>query len=261
MTADAKIGLLLGLVFIVIIAFLVNGLPNMIDNSKADMLSKHVEFDVPGESLVLTDRIRNAVDQPNGPEGLRRVDRPTIDRVVYLPNGKAIKDVEIDNLVLEVKESNEQVDVVNASRTYVVQSGDNLGKIAGKVYGSFRGNKTDVVEKLFKANAGTLSSPNDVKAGQKLSIPDLFSEVAKGPGLVTIKNPAPDLLKRVSPPDEKKKAVYATYRVQQYDSLWDIADEKLGNGNRFREIIELNKGRIPNPDDIKPGTELLLPAR
>jgi hypothetical protein len=30
MTADAKVGLLLGLFFIVIIAFLVNGLPNFI---------------------------------------------------------------------------------------------------------------------------------------------------------------------------------------------------------------------------------------
>ncbi len=35
MTADAKVGLLLGLAFIVIIAFLINGLPDFWDGSRA----------------------------------------------------------------------------------------------------------------------------------------------------------------------------------------------------------------------------------
>ena len=34
MTSDAKVGLLLGLVFIVIIAFLINGLPNLLAESE-----------------------------------------------------------------------------------------------------------------------------------------------------------------------------------------------------------------------------------
>ena len=36
MTSDAKIGLLLGLVFIFVIAFIINGLPNFGDRSKAE---------------------------------------------------------------------------------------------------------------------------------------------------------------------------------------------------------------------------------
>ncbi len=260
MTADAKIGLLLGAVFIVIIAFLVNGLPDMIGSSRADMLSKHVEFDAGGESLVLTDRVRHAVAPPRGSGGLRRADRPRIDHVVHLPNGRGRKNVEIDNTGQAVKEPDKRVDTAKAAGTYIVQSGDNLGKIAKKVYGELRGNKIEVVEKLFKVNGKILSSPDDVKVGQKLSIPDLFVEV-KGLGSVTAENPAPALLKKVGSPGGKKKARHATYRVRQYDRLWDIADEKLGNGNRFREIVELNKDRISNPDDIKPGMELLLPAR
>lgn len=36
------------------------------------------------------------------------------------------------------------------------------------------------------------------------------------------------------------KAVYATYRVRKGDSLWAIAEDKLGNGSRFVEIKKLN---------------------
>ena len=54
---------------------------------------------------------------------------------------------------------------------------------------------------------------------------------------------------------------------QHYDSLWDIAARHLGDGRRYREIYELNKGR-PQPDGgeltraslIQPGWVLLLPA-
>jgi hypothetical protein len=54
---------------------------------------------------------------------------------------------------------------------------------------------------------------------------------------------------------------------RHYDSLWDIADRHLGDGRRYREIYELNKGR-PQPDGgeltraslIQPGWVLLLPA-
>ena len=40
MTADAKVGLLLGLVFIVIIAFLINGLPNLLKGDGTDDVIK-----------------------------------------------------------------------------------------------------------------------------------------------------------------------------------------------------------------------------
>ncbi|HEY5140445.1 MAG TPA: hypothetical protein VIJ25_14180, partial [Methylococcales bacterium] len=40
MTTDAKIGLLLGLVFIVIIAFVINGLPSFHNNSASNDLTR-----------------------------------------------------------------------------------------------------------------------------------------------------------------------------------------------------------------------------
>ena len=74
----------------------------------------------------------------------------------------------------------------------------------------------------------------------------------------------------VAPPPAQHRA-HKVYVVQpphdrHYDSLWDISARHLGDGRRYREIYELNKGR-PQPDGgeltraslIQPGWVLLLP--
>lgn len=56
------------------------------------------------------------------------------------------------------------------------------------------------------------------------------------------------------------------YRVRPGDSLWRIAERRLGSGFRWREIFELNRGRcfgdgqeLTNPRLIRPGWRLVLP--
>jgi DNA-binding SARP family transcriptional activator len=56
------------------------------------------------------------------------------------------------------------------------------------------------------------------------------------------------------------------YRVVEGDNLWDIAERHLGNGERWHEIYQLNKGKpqpdgqtLTDPDLIEPGWVLLLP--
>ena len=50
-----------------------------------------------------------------------------------------------------------------------------------------------------------------------------------------------------------------TYTVQKGDCLWTIAEMHLGDGMRWKEIYELNKGIIHDPGLIYPGQELVLP--
>lgn len=54
---------------------------------------------------------------------------------------------------------------------------------------------------------------------------------------------------------------------RNYDCLWDIAERYLGDGRRYKEIYDLNKGklqpdgkRLSNPDLIYPGWQVRLPA-
>ena len=59
-------------------------------------------------------------------------------------------------------------DSEDAGRTYTVQSGDTLWKIATEMYGS--GGK---YMKIFEANTDILENPDRIKPGQVLQIPDL----------------------------------------------------------------------------------------
>ena len=54
---------------------------------------------------------------------------------------------------------------------------------------------------------------------------------------------------------------------RNHDCLWDIAERHLGDGRRYKEIFELNRGklqpdgkRLHNPDLIYPGWQVRLPA-
>ncbi len=49
------------------------------------------------------------------------------------------------------------------------------------------------------------------------------------------------------------------YRVGPGQSLWSIAVEKLGSGQRYQEILDLNPELRGNPNRIYPGLELKLP--
>nr|DAJ03030.1 MAG TPA: tail assembly protein [Caudoviricetes sp.] len=51
----------------------------------------------------------------------------------------------------------------------------------------------------------------------------------------------------------------SSYTVVKGDCLWSIAKKKLGNGNRWREIHQLNQDKVKNPNLIYPGQVLTMP--
>lgn len=52
----------------------------------------------------------------------------------------------------------------------------------------------------------------------------------------------------------------STYTVKSGDCLWNIAKKYLGDGSRYKEIYNLNKDKITNPNLIYPGQVLTLPS-
>ncbi|MGX6606178.1 BTAD domain-containing putative transcriptional regulator [Micromonosporaceae bacterium Da 78-11] len=69
-------------------------------------------------------------------------------------------------------------------------------------------------------------------------------------------------------PTSTNEARGAGYRVKPRDNLWDLAHDKLGNPQRWREIYTLNRGHkqadghaLTHPDDIRIGWHLDMPAR
>ncbi|HXG90583.1 MAG TPA: LysM peptidoglycan-binding domain-containing protein [Vicinamibacterales bacterium] len=51
-----------------------------------------------------------------------------------------------------------------------------------------------------------------------------------------------------------------TYTVQAGDTLSKIAKEHLGNANNYMKIFDANKDQLSDPDKIKPGQVLKIPA-
>ncbi|SFT94942.1 tetratricopeptide repeat protein [Mesorhizobium sp. YR577] len=64
-----------------------------------------------------------------------------------------------------------------------------------------------------------------------------------------------------SSPVEKISATPAAYKVQRGQSLWSIANEVLGNGGRYQEILNLNPELRGDPGRIVPGQQLILPVQ
>jgi nucleoid-associated protein YgaU len=62
------------------------------------------------------------------------------------------------------------------TQIYVVSKGDDLSKIAKKVYGEKEGNRWVNIKKIYSANSMVLNSMDDVRIGQELAIPELATE-------------------------------------------------------------------------------------
>ena len=51
-----------------------------------------------------------------------------------------------------------------------------------------------------------------------------------------------------------------TYTVKAGDTLSKIAKDSLGDGNAYMRIFEANRDQLKDPDQIKPGQVLKIPA-
>ena len=63
------------------------------------------------------------------------------------------------------------------------------------------------------------------------------------------------------PDREEPPADRGTYTVKEGDSLYRIAQQLLGDGDRYDEIYKANKDKLSSANDIRVGMTLKLPNR
>ncbi len=51
-----------------------------------------------------------------------------------------------------------------------------------------------------------------------------------------------------------------SYIVQKGDTLWKIADKFYGDGKKWQIIADANVNVLPNPNKVKPGISITIPA-
>ncbi len=287
MTRDAKIGLLLGLVFIFIIAFIINGLPSL-GRGDGNELTRNMARPQrnPGigtDARQVTQRTITPVRPTSPPAapattGPQAAQAPTsqIRFEAQLPQPTPTSQSTETNLVaaqaggpqpalIATEQKKEPIAArpksqMTRARIYTVQDGDSLASIAKQFYGEELGNKKASVDRIFKANRKILKSPDNIYVGQKLIVPPLTEA-------------APDKPENVLPAESFKpvesigarheqKAIKITdktryYTVKEGDNLWKIASEQLGDGNRYPELAKLNK--LEDEDFLAVGARLKLP--
>ena len=53
---------------------------------------------------------------------------------------------------------------------------------------------------------------------------------------------------------------FQTYTVQKGDTLWKISRKFYGSGKEWRKIFQANQDTMSNPDKLKAGIEIRIPA-
>jgi len=261
MTSDAKVGLLLGFVFIITIAFLINGLPDFLKSASAEVPVRTSVTDYQTDSVGISRHAEKAIGEIEDFNKHREIE-PPVETRFRIDLAKAVTPgPEKPNKQLFQPKARQQAVVVTKSteRKYTVQADDNLAVIAKKFYGPELGNKRAVVRGIFEANTDILDSPNDIRIGQKLNIPAVGS-VAKPPPQPQKKSifhsgMFEKVKKLVTRPRPKRHV------VRQDETLWQIAAEYLGDPERYHEIFELNEDIINDAYELGVGISLKLPRR
>jgi nucleoid-associated protein YgaU len=299
MTSDAKVGVLLGFVFIFIVAFLINGLgdvdsdqdnneltENMVRSNSRSLGLGSSERKVNREVIEAIEPLQPDVEKiwkdsmADAEEVRFSVPLPVIlpqkEKVETTQAGPAKQDVmkiEVPATVVKTEpEKDVRVKVMKISppkpRIFIVKSGDNLASIAKEVYGDEEGNRMVNIQLIFEANAGQLKSADEIYEGQKLLIPSLLDvgSKAKEPSGV-IPEVQVEVVKSIgrrhkgADVSKTPKTQERWYEVKEDDSLWKIATQELGDGNRYKEIKRLNSDLLSNEDDLDIGLRLKLPLR
>ncbi|MBN1391557.1 MAG: LysM peptidoglycan-binding domain-containing protein [Sedimentisphaerales bacterium] len=289
MASDAKIGLLLGLVFIFIIALVINGLPSFQeDEGSNELTAKMVNGQNNPQAIAAKERVAisrrvpaevtyqrpvspapSAVNQNVSSETAAQQNIPEVvikESLIERAIASAAKAVAAKSETPKA-ESNEAA----ASKTCVVGKGDTLADIAKRFYGAEEGNKKANIVRIFEANRKLLKSPDELRIGQKLIIPPVQVASTQEKGKVvdvlsgTNFTKVESIGKRHLIPAGGRKTEQAEqtgwYVVREGDSLWRIAAEKLGNGSRYGEIAKLNAGILDGEDSLTVGMRLRMPSR
>lgn len=154
-----------------------------------------------------------------------------------------------------------------AMKQYKVEPGDNLNRIATKVYGQ---NTKALRDLIVKANPSLAANPDKVVIGQTYNIPPMPTAsgvpagntggttppVARGTGGAPL---TPPVTPPVTPPS-RSIGGEIWYTVKAGDNLTKIAKEQCGDATFVAAIKELNKESLKGGDRLLVDMKLRLPA-
>jgi nucleoid-associated protein YgaU len=263
MTRETKIGLLVGLTFIIVVGVLVsdyitstrepqpaplqmagsdlrNGLgqPRSEETTAVAIAPKNVsprqavptrEELTPKPAPKPTDVATNPLPQPVGGQNLNQIAQQHGEELVDL-NGKPVA-------------NNEAPATKAIANSYTAEPGDSLSRIAAKTLGAnTKANRAAIIA----LNPSLKDNPNMIVVGRVYALP------TSGAGATET---APVVM---NTPTAQAKTGYI---VKSGDTLWSIAIDQLGDANAISAIKDLNRDVLGDSDRLRPNMKLRLPAK
>ncbi|MFN3466290.1 MAG: LysM peptidoglycan-binding domain-containing protein [Candidatus Brocadiales bacterium] len=134
--------------------------------------------------------------------------------------------------------------------THTVKANDTLSALARKYYG-------DDSKWTIIYGANQLSNQNNLAVGQKLTIPDLKGIAVSTPGVQATKVEKQVL--KVSTAKPRKSSSGRAYRVQQGDTLYELARTYYGDESQWKRIYNANQDVFSQREALEPGDVLIIP--
>lgn len=138
---------------------------------------------------------------------------------------------------------------------HYVQAGQSLWQIAHQYYGDGEYWRT-----IAGANPKAVGAKGAVRAGVRLVIPNKAG-LARGNQDDRMVQPHNASGQAVGQTTKERERTNGRYTVQSNDSLSSIASRLLGDANRWEQIYDANRDVLGDPDDIRVGQRLKIPAR
>ncbi len=256
MTRETKIGLLVGMGVIVFIAILISEYFSHTQHQADPQLSQLADQRDPAPIRVeppVTDR---QTELPTPGEAVGPVDTPVVvgrdqprpfhQRSIPLMAQENDSDgFEADSLVMGQPAEPTPAETHTADRWYTVKEGDNLTKIARKVYGD-----GDYAQVIYEANRHRMTSINSVRVGVRLLIPDRAGRATPAPAET-----------RTETPSAPRDTATTEYKVKDGETLTELAQRFYGSQRHWNKLYELNRDRIDDPDRVRAGTVIRVPRR
>ena len=163
-------------------------------------------------------------------------------------NGNRSNQVKVQDTNIYLKNTSP----TNTTRNYRVKPGDTLYGIAQKELGhggSWRS--------LLEMNPRTLSRPEDLAVGMILKLPGNPSANRETSRTIEVSRKQKLVKKKKV---QTKVRSHFTHIVKKGETLYRIAQNNLGDGNQWKQILHLNKDVIRTPSKLKVGMLLKIPV-
>ena len=192
----------------------------------------------PGTPVSLTDRARNQLSATSRT-------RPPMTPLA------AVRDLQvIDPMPRPAIVTAQRIDPT-PQQFHHVKTGETLAEIAQHYYGS-----AAKWRKIYEANRQSIRDPDFIRAGIRLVIPSKAAAAASPAPRATSPAAATSRADRVA-----QAVQFESYTVRAGDTLSDLAKRFYGSYRAWDKLVELNEGRIRDPNALQVGQSIRVPKR